>query len=203
MYRVMIGYLFVLFDVVFKLTDAGNKADLFPDFIGFLLIFWGMWGFRKESERWKQLVVGIGVAFVYTYAAYVLDMFGVLSKIPELAILAVSVGSDLLKMISIYLFTNVIKDMEKKRGNLQSTKMIMIWRIMFICYFAQYLFISMQQAEIAFFLFSKLAVFTFLFYIFTTGNLISLQKRNMTAASDKNISKYAGNFKHTKNGGKQ
>lgn len=126
MYRVMIGYLFVLFDIVFKLTEAGNKADLFPDFIGFLLIFWGMWGFRKESAGWKKFVIGISVAFVYTYVAYILDMFGVLYRLSDIANMAISVASDLLKMISILLFINVIKDMEKKRGNLQSVKMTMI-----------------------------------------------------------------------------
>lgn len=203
MYRVMIGYLFVLFDIVFKLTEAGNKADLFPDFIGFLLIFWGMWGFRKESAGWKRFVIGIGVAFVYTYVAYILDMFGVLYKLSDIANMAISVVSDLLKMISILLFINVIKDMEKKRGNLQSVKMTMIWRIMFVCYFAQYLFITVQQVEIAFFLFSKLCVFTFLFYIFTTGNLLSMQKKNqMNNSKNGNISKYAGNFNKQKKQGK-
>ncbi len=203
MYRVMIGYLFVLFDIVFKLTEAGNKADLFPDFIGFLLIFWGMWGFRKESAGWKRFVIGISVAFVYTYVAYILDMFGVLYKLSDIANMAISVVSDLLKMISILLFINVIKDMEKKRGNLQSVKMTMIWRIMFVCYFAQYLFITVQQVEIAFFLFSKLCVFTFLFYIFTTGNLLSMQKKNqMNNSKNGNISKYAGNFNKQKKQGK-
>lgn len=203
MYRVMIGYLFVLFDIVFKLTEAGNKADLFPDFIGFLLIFWGMWGFRKESAGWKKFVIGISVAFVYTYVAYILDMFGVLYRLSDIANMAISVVSDLLKMISILLFINVIKDMEKKRGNLQSVKMTMIWRIMFVCYFAQYLFITVQQVEIAFFLFSKLCVFTFLFYIFTTGNLLSMQKKNqMNNSKNGNISKYAGNFIKQKKQGK-
>lgn len=199
----MIGYLFVLFDIVFKLTEAGNKADLFPDFIGFLLIFWGMWGFRKESAGWKKFVIGISVAFVYTYVAYILDMFGVLYRLSDIANMAISVASDLLKMISILLFINVIKDMEKKRGNLQSVKMTMIWRIMFVCYFAQYLFITVQQVEIAFFLFSKLCVFTFLFYIFTTGNLLSMQKKNqMNNSKSGNISKYAGNFIKQKKQGK-
>lgn len=203
MYRVMIGYLFVLFDIVFKLTEAGNKADLFPDFIGFLLIFWGMWGFRKESAGWKKFVIGISVAFVYTYVAYILDMFGVLYRLSDIANMAISVVSDLLKMISILLFINVIKDMEKKRGNLQSVKMTMIWRIMFVCYFAQYLFITVQQVEIVFFLFSKLCVFTFLFYIFTTGNLLSMQKKNqMNNSKNGNISKYAGNFIKQKKQGK-
>ena len=162
-----------------------------------------MWGFRKESAGWKRFVIGISVAFVYTYVAYILDMFGVLYKLSDIANMAISVVSDLLKMISILLFINVIKDMEKKRGNLQSVKMTMIWRIMFVCYFAQYLFITVQQVEIAFFLFSKLCVFTFLFYIFTTGNLLSMQKKNqMNNSKNGNISKYAGNFNKQKKQGK-
>lgn len=177
MYRVMFGYLLLLFDVVFKLSDGGNKADLFPDFVGVVLIFWGMWKFREESSRWKQLAIGLAVTFVYTYAAYILDMFAIMSKFPDLLIMGISVASDLLKMVTIFLFTNMLRDMEQTRGNLQVTKMIMIWRIMFICIFAQYLFITVQKVEIAFFFFSKLAVFTFLFYIFTTGNIISVQNR--------------------------
>lgn len=189
MYKVMIGYLLVLLDISFQIGNDGNRADLLPDFIGFLIIIWGIWKWRKESQKFKPFLITVIVAFVYSYVAYVLDMFGIIYKWPDLAGTMISLFSDLLKMATVFIFIKFISDMEKNHGNLQSKKMVMIWRIMMVCYLAQYLFLSVQEVGIAFLVFGKIAAFTFLFYIFTSAGILSMEKKNMQKASVSNNKK--------------
>lgn len=177
MIRILTGYFLVLFDIVFRLGQQGNKADLLPDFIGYLLILWGAWKYRNGSPEYKKFNISLAAAFVYSYAAYILDMYGIMSKLPYMAVTMISVASDMFKITTIFLLVFALRSFKNPRLDIQCRRIMMIWRIMFVCYVAEYAFLTFKEVEIAFFFFSKICAVTVIFYIFTSYDILRLAER--------------------------
>lgn len=178
MVRIMIGYFLVLFDMVFQLGNQGNRADILPDFIGYLLIFWGAWKYNNKTPDFKKFNISLIVAFVYSYVAYILDMYGIMSKMPVMAVTMISAASDMLKVTTIFLLTFALKSFKNPSLDIQSKRMLMVWRVILVCYIAEYVFLSFDEIEIAFFFFSKICAVTVIFYIFTSFDTLRMEQKN-------------------------
>ncbi|MDD6856991.1 MAG: hypothetical protein PUD71_01265 [Lachnospiraceae bacterium] len=177
MIRIIIGYFLVLFDIVYQIGSQGNRADILPDFIGYLLIFWGAWKYKNGSADFKKFNISLIVAFVYSYVAYILDMYGLMSKMPVMAVTMISAASDMLKVTTIFLLTFALKSFKNPRLDIQSKRLTMVWRVILVCYIAEYVFLNFEEIEIAFFFFSKICAVTVIFYVFTSFDILRSEQK--------------------------
>jgi hypothetical protein len=179
----MIKFIVAMFLISFDAVVSPNgqaRFDLLPDFIGYGIMIYGFWKFwKKDSDNGKEnssLRIAIkqawivsGVAFVASYVAYILDMYGILYKINDNIVLFVSLLLDLCYLVAIFMFIQVLSAMQGRNTNFQVKRMTMLWKFMFLCIVCEYISLPISSVAMTFFIFDKVINMIFMFYIFTSN----------------------------------
>lgn len=175
----MIKFIVAMFLISFDAIVSPNgqaKFDLLPDFIGYAIILYGFWRFWKQSGEEssvriaiKQAWIATGIIFVLSYAAYILDMYGIMYKMNDNIVLLISVILDTGFLVVIFMFIQVLSAMQGNDTNFQVKRMTMLWRVMFLCIVCEYISLPIPSVAMTFFFFDKVITIVFMFYILTSN----------------------------------
>ena len=107
--KVIVAFLFISIDIVVS-PDKKANLDLLPDFIGYAILiyqFLKLWKDNSENDSLKvaakQGMITAVITFVISYAAYILDLYGILYKINANIIVITSFNADaIIKKLSSY-----------------------------------------------------------------------------------------------------
>lgn len=175
MIKFIVAMFLISFDAIVSPNNGQARFDLLPDFLGYAIIIYGFWKFWRQSDEnssvriaVKQGWIATGIVFVLSYVAYVLDMYGILSKINDNIELLISVILDTGFLIVIFMFIQVLSAMQGKDTNFQVKRMTMLWKIMFLCIVCEYISLPVSSVAMTFFFFEKAITFVFMFYILTS-----------------------------------
>ena len=82
MLKVIVAFLLISIDIVVS-PDKKANLDLLPDFIGYAILIYQFYKFRKDNSEndslkvaAKQGMITAAITFVVSYVAYILDMYG-------------------------------------------------------------------------------------------------------------------------------
>lgn len=175
MIKFIVAVFLISFDAVIS-PNGQAKFDILPDFIGYAIIIYGFWRFWKQCREndsmktaIKQAWIVSGITFVMSYAAYILDMYGVLYRMNDNIVVFLSVLLDIGFLVVIFMFIQVLSAMQGKDSNFQVKRMTMLWRIMFLCIACEYISLPISTVAMTFFIFDKVITMVFMFYIFTSN----------------------------------
>lgn len=174
MLKVIAAFFLISVDLV---ISPDNKAyfDLLPDFIGYAILIYQFYKFRKGNPEntsvkiaTKQGMITAAVTFVFTYIAYILDMYGILYKVNDNLTTMISVVSELAFLLNIFMFIQNLSALQGQNSNYQIKRMNMLWKIMFLCILCEYISMPVKSVAFTFFIFEKAITIIFMCYIFTS-----------------------------------
>lgn len=175
MIKVIVALFLISMDAVIS-PNGQAKFDILPDFIGYAILIYQFFKFRKDNSKsdsvkigTKQGMIVAGFTFVFSYVAYLLDMYGILVKMNENIVIIMSAGLDLLFLVNIFMFIQNLSALQGNEKNYQVKRMNMLWKIMFLCILCEYISLPIQSVTMTFFIFEKAITFIFMFYILTSN----------------------------------
>lgn len=167
---VLIGYLFMALDVLASF-GSGGVIELPPDFVGYLLIAFGMSRMKDQSRFFtKAISFGVVGAILAGFVFFVRLLS--LSYTASTAVILLEVAEIVMMMIVLYLVIRGLRDVEAERGlQMYGNVMKWLWVAMFVILAASYAVqifdVWSQIATLATDLIS-LAIFLFLYNGFQT-----------------------------------
>ena len=172
--KVIVAFLFISIDIVVS-PDKKANLDLLPDFIGYAILiyqFFKLWKDNSENDSLKvaakQGMITAVITFVISYAAYILDMYGILYKINANIIVMLSAILELAFLLNIFMFIQNLSALQGNESNYQIKRMNMLWKIMFLCILCEYISMPIESVALTFFIFEKAIMVIFICYIFTS-----------------------------------
>lgn len=174
MIKLFVGLFLVVFDFVIGFNGNVN-FDLLPDFIGYALIVYGFFSIRKKSGKntqelltaTKQGMISTLVVFVLSYAAYLLDMYGVLSGWNQVLITVISVTLDLGLLLTMFMLIQILSALQGKDKNFQVKAMLVLWKVMCLCIACEYISMPVPEVAKTFLVFEKAAAVMYMAYVLT------------------------------------
>ena len=109
MIKILIGLGFVLFD--FNISLNSSVIGIFPDLIGYVLIFWAAMQFSEKIERFSTLKIWSFISALFSAAVYVLNIIG--PPLRRTISFSLEIIGILLELIVIKTIINCISDIEK------------------------------------------------------------------------------------------
>ncbi|MDY6329041.1 MAG: hypothetical protein SPL51_06125, partial [Lachnospiraceae bacterium] len=108
--KVIVAFLLISIDIVVS-PDKKANLDLLPDFIGYAILIYQFYKFRKDNSEndslkvaAKQGMITAAITFVVSYVAYILDMYGILYKINANITVMLSAVLELAFLLNIFMF---------------------------------------------------------------------------------------------------
>lgn len=174
MIKIIVGLFLIVFDAVFTFDKKGY-FDILPDFIGYAIILYGFYSIRKKSGKnreevmiaTKQGMISAAVVFVMSYAAYLLDMYGILSGLNEVITIIISFILDLGMLLIMFMFIQILSALQGKDTNFQVKRMLVLWKIMCLCVACGYISWSVPDVADTFLMFEKVVVIMYMVYVLT------------------------------------
>lgn len=174
MIKIIVGLFLIIFDFVISFDGKAN-IDLLPDFIGFAIIIYGFFSIRKNNREHtqsvmiatKQGMIAAAVVFVLSYAAYLLDMYGILSGFNSVINIIISVVLELGMLLVMFMFIQILSALQGNNTNFQVKRMLTLWKVMCLCIACQYISLPISEVALTFFIFEKAVAVMFMVYILT------------------------------------
>ncbi len=110
-------------------------------------------------------IVAAIVMFVVSYAAYMLDMYGYLQRMPEAASVCISIFKDMGMLLVMVLYIQVLTALQGQNSNFQVKRMTLIWKIAALCVICEYISMTIESAMLTFIIFEKVADVMFMVYM--------------------------------------
>lgn len=121
------------------------------------------------KEKVKQGVTASVIVCILTYIAYLLDMYGVLVKMPAMAVGAISMISDLSMLLVMYLYIQILLALQGENFHFQIERMMFLWKMTILCIACEYISFSVDAATMTFVVFEKILLIIFICYILTSS----------------------------------
>ena len=176
------GLVCIFLDV--NLPVGQVTIDILPDFLGFLLIAYGMQQYASQSEYYRKIRPFVWGAAAVSAAVYIANMVGVipLNTMPAVVITVILM---VLYLITTYYIYRGIRELEQKQGRvLGAENLRRIWLIMaaaealtLVCYYLPVLVLLQMILSFA-------ANVAFLVQIIRTKRLLEPQTDAPAGGSD-------------------
>ena len=143
MLRIIIGLILILFE--FNLGAGNHRIGLFPDFIGYVFLFFGMKAEQAKCLTYKKDKLFMIPFGIFSYAIYMGDLYGLIEgfNIPVINIDARMISSFVFMLMCIYTTYAIYKGMKAVEDSfsveLKTKRIMYIWRIRVLCSFMEYL----------------------------------------------------------------
>ena len=121
------------------------------------------------KEKVKQGMAATGIVCILTYIAYLLDMYGVLVKMPAIAVGTISLLSDLSMLLVMYLYIQILSALQGENLHFQIGRMMFLWKMTILCIVCEYISFSFDTAAMTFVVFEKILLIIFICYILTSS----------------------------------
>ncbi len=136
MSKIFIGLIFILFD--FRLFLFILNFNIFPDFIGYIILLLGILELKKRSKHYKNIIpITIFMIFISSIISIINFLMIKLNLVAYEFINIITTG------IFMYLSYEIIlgiKDMEKADdNNYKATNLYKIWQVLLIVLYVGYL----------------------------------------------------------------
>lgn len=179
MVRIIIGLILVLFDL--NLGVENVILGLFPDFIGYIFIFFGMRSVENHAKSYKRYKMFMIPSIILTYALYMGNLYGVILSWPEIVSMTITAFTIILKTVTTYILVIGIKEIENNSANkIGGMRMEYIWRVYALCSF--FLIVAQVLAVGPMYLLMALSIaisgIVFIVYTSQTAIIYSELKRN-------------------------
>lgn len=137
MFRIIVGLFLILFE--FSLGADGHVIGLLPDFIGYLLLFFGMKAEQDKCRHFKQDKKFMIPFAVYAYAIYLANLYAQLSKLNDYVQILSAVVSISMVIYTVYILVKNFEFIENSYSvKIGSKRLMYILRVMAMCYFLAY-----------------------------------------------------------------
>lgn len=179
MVRIIIGLILVLFDL--NLGAENVILGLFPDFIGYILMFFGMKSLEIHSQSYKKNKMFMLPSAILTYALYMGNLYGIILSWPLMANMLITSFTILLKVVTSYMIVAGVKEIERNNANkLGAMRMEYIWRVYALCSFFLIVAQCLQIGPMFILMALSIAVSGIVFIVYTsqTAIIYSELKRN-------------------------
>lgn len=182
MYKFIVAFILVMFDYVIGVDNI--QIDLLPDFIGYGIMIYGMYKIKKNNKKnenlgivCKQSIIVFGISIVVTYIMFLLSMYGVLYSANNGIVATLSLIVDLLMLVSVFMFIQVLKALQGISSNFQIKRLHKIWIITILCTLCQNIALAFSLGEMTmtFIIFQKLIQVVYLVYVFASAKTYKLK----------------------------
>jgi len=120
--------LFIFFD--FNIDTETARIGLIPDFIGYILIVYGLNELINKSGFFKKTKPFAIVMAVYTGVLYAMDLFGVTSDITVISFI-LGLASTIMSLYISYNIVMGVKDMETVYSQqLNGDSLLLMWKLL-------------------------------------------------------------------------
>lgn len=162
------GYFFVLIN--FNITSGNSVIGLFPDFIGYILIYKGNQLLRSYSNRFVKIQPTVILLAILTAITYMLDILGVTAKNYYFNVFCMII----LILIGIYAQYHVVHgilDIQRTQNiELNAETLLSTWKIAAVINILSLFFMATQIA-LLFLLLAMMANIIFLILLYQTKKL--------------------------------
>ncbi len=172
MIKILIGYIIMVVDFGIK----GINIDLMPDYIGYVLVIWGMCGIKKAVKDNRDALAAIKkgmivsfVMFIISYVLCIMDMYGITKDFGTIASVAISVLSDIGMVIVLWFYVNMLDNIQGKDNNFQVKTMANLLKIMCLCIACQCISVSMPMVMATFVVFQMIIDVMFMIYMLVSA----------------------------------
>lgn len=164
------GMLFIFLD--FHLEFGGSKIGLIPDFIGYILIAYGIRELTTGRDRFSRMRTLAVVLTVYNAALYAMDFLGMsISLLPEVSIV-LGLASLLASLYFSYNIVMGIKDLEAAlEQDIGARRLYTVWTISAILSLAIYVLILIPVLNVLSIIAGLIVGIVFLVYLYRAKKL--------------------------------
>ncbi|MBR5948590.1 MAG: hypothetical protein IKZ82_08115 [Clostridia bacterium] len=138
MNKVFFGFLFIFLDINLKFN--AHSLNLLPDWVGYILVIYGLnelWGESERFTKAKPLCVAMAI---YTGVLWLLDIFAVSVEYGGFVGWAVALVPMVISFYISYLVVLGVGDIEANRGiDLQYERLMKVWKVHAISTLATYI----------------------------------------------------------------
>lgn len=172
MIKILIGFVFIIVDMMFKISEGNATFDLLPDYIGYVIVIWGFWGIRKRLENneeadkvIKKGMLICAIMFVVSYVLCLLDLHGLSAKFGTYVSLLLGLLSDVGMIVMLYFYITMLEKLQGANSNFQIKRMMNLVKIMCLCIACQYVSFSMSMVMATFIVFEMIVAVILMMYM--------------------------------------
>lgn len=166
--KILAGLLFILVD--FNITGGTSSIDILPDFVGYILIIYGLRTLIDKSIHFKKAhSFSIGMA-IYMGIMFLSDVAGITYQLGFLAYL-LSLITLIISLFITYKIVMGVREIETFRGfDLRGVSLKTCWNVMAVFQIGSYLLFFIPLINIIMLIGGFLTAIAFVVYFNTTRN---------------------------------
>lgn len=204
MYKFTIGYLILFFSMPFLSQAEVVRISLLPEYMIYALFAYGYWKIGKilnhDEVTVKHAKSSLYMNVIFSlicYGFFMLDLFGITSKLPDWGFILISLTVSLMEIVSLYMFLDILKSIQGWNHNFQVKRINMLVSMKGLCVACQYisLLFVIVESFYTFLIFEIVVDIILVVYLFTTAMTFK-QKYIMDGNGDLEQGKHAK--EHTK-----